>query len=153
MYEYHPFGLAVDVVDALLATGARIGEVLALRWEDVKRGSVIPTITISGTVVRIKGEGLTIQDHPKSASSRRRLRIPVFLVDVLLRRQVSQVKSTAWNVVFPSSVGTVRDPYRFRDQSRGARDRAGFDWVVPHTFRKSVATVRAAGQDSKMAAG
>jgi integrase len=141
-----------DVVDAMLATGARIGEILALRWDDVDLGAEVPTVTISGTVVRVAGQGLTIQDHPKSASSRRRLRIPAFLVEVLLRRQVAQVEATAFNVVFPSSTGTLRDPTNFRDQWRQARDRLGMTWVVPHTFRKSVATVLAA-TDLRTAAG
>lgn len=142
-----------DVVDAMLATGARIGEVLALRWEDVDLAGEVPTVTISGTVVRVAGQGLTIQDHPKSSASRRRLKIPAFLVEVLLRRQVEQLEPTAWNVVFPSAVGTLRDPTNFRDQWRQARDRLGMTWVVPHTFRKSVATVLAYAEDSRTAAG
>jgi integrase len=125
----------------MLATGARIGEVLALRWSDVDLAASPPTVTISGTVVRVPGEGMIIQDHPKSASGRRRLIIPGFLVDVLLRRQVEQVEPAESDVVFPSGVGTLRDPSNFRDQWRQARDRLGLNWVTPHSFRKSVATV------------
>lgn len=142
-----------DVVDAMLATGARIGEVLAIRWEDVDLAGEVPTVTISGTVVRVAGQGLTVQDHPKSAAGRRRLKIPAFLVEVLLRRQVEQLEPTAFNVVFPSAVGTLRDPTNFRDQWRRARDELGMPWVVPHTFRKSVATVLATADDAKVAAG
>ena len=141
-----------DVVDAMLATGARIGEVLALRWEDVSLGGDVPTVTISGTVVRIPGRGLTVQDHPKSAAGRRRLRIPPFLVEILLRRQVNQLEPTSFNVVFASSAGTLRDPTNFRDQWRDARERLGMPWVVPHTFRKSVATVLATTEDTRTAA-
>ncbi len=108
---------------------------------------------ISGTVVRVKGHGLTIQDHPKSAASRRRLRIPPFLVEILLRRQVDQAQGTAFNVVFPSATGTLRDPTNFRDQWRQARDRLRMTWVVPHTFRKSVATVLGVAESSRTAAG
>ena len=56
----------------MLATGARIGEILALRWKDVDLAATVPTVTISGTVVRVTGQGMTIQDHPKSAAGRRR---------------------------------------------------------------------------------
>ena len=141
-----------DVVDAMLATGARIGEILALRWKDVDLAATVPTVTISGTVVRVTGQGMTIQDHPKSAAGRRRLTIPVFLVEVLLRRQVDQAEATAFDVVFPSAAGTLRDPKNFRDQWRQARDKLGMTWVVPHTFRKSVATVLAEGDSSRTAA-
>ena len=121
-----------DVVDAMLATGARIGEILALRWKDVDLAATVPTVTISGTVVRVTGQGMTIQDHPKSAAGRRRLTIPTFLVEVLLRRQVDQTETTAFDVVFPSAAGTLRDPTNFRDQWRQARDKLGMTWVVPY---------------------
>lgn len=140
-----------DVVDAMLATGARIGEILALRWEDVDLG-VVPMVTISGTVVRVPKQGLTIQDHPKTAASRRRLRIPAYFVEVLLRRRVEQVQGSSFDVVFASAAGTLRDPTNFRDQWRDARERLGMPWVVPHTFRKSVATVLANADSSKTAA-
>jgi integrase len=41
----------IDVLDIFLATGARIGEVLAIRWQDINLQATPPTITISGTVV------------------------------------------------------------------------------------------------------
>ena len=54
--------------------------------------------------------------------------------------------------MFPSAAGTLRDPTNFRDQWRQARDKLGMTWVVPHTFRKSVATVLAEGDSSRTAA-
>lgn len=132
-----------DLVDMLLGTGARIGEVLAVRWPDIDLMAVRPTLTIAGTVIRIKGEGLTIQEHPKSKTSRRRLTLPPWLVTTLLHRQI-HASANPWDVVFPSSAGTLRDATNVNDQWRKARGRAGFDWVTPHTFRKSVATLLAA---------
>lgn len=66
--------------------------------------------------------------------------LPRFAVETLLRRQVAAVPNT-WNVVFPSSTGTLRDPHNLRRQWRDARAAAGFDWVVPHMFRKTDATL------------
>lgn len=43
-------------------------------------------------------------------------------------------------VVLPSSTGTLRDPSNYRKQWRTAREAIGFNWVTPHTFRKTVAT-------------
>ncbi len=140
----------VDLIDCLLGTGVRIGEALALRWSDVDLSSATPTILIAGTVIRVTGTGLVIQPHPKSKHGRRRLSLPGFLVDVLLARQVDAAGGSEY--VFPSSVGTLRDPTNVRDQWRAARDRAGFAWVVPTTFRKSVGTLLGAS-DLRIAAG
>ena len=125
-----------DLADFMLGTGVRIGEALALRWADLDLGSPIATVTNTGTVVRVEGKGLTIQD---------RLMLPPFVVAMLLRRQVDQSVANAWDLVFPSSAGTLREPQNLHRQWRNARDRAGFGWVTPHTFRKSVATAIALG--------
>ncbi|MDI3211689.1 site-specific integrase [Arthrobacter sp. AL12] len=133
----------LDVVDVMLATGTRIGEALALRWKDVDLKSARPTLTVTGTVIYVQGQGMTIQEHPKSTNSRQRYYLPPFAVEMLLRRQVQQLEATSWDVVFPSSTGTLRDPGNFRKQWRSARDDIGFKWVTPHTFRKSVGTLLA----------
>lgn len=133
----------LDVVDVMLATGARIGEALALRWKDVDLKAERPTLTVTGTVIYVQGEGMTIQEHPKSTNSRQRYFLPPFAVEMLMRRQVEQIEANAWDVVFPSSTGTLREPGNFRKQWRSARDDIGFQWVTPHTFRKSVGTLLA----------
>lgn len=133
----------LDVVDVMLATGARIGEALALRWKDIDLKSERPTLTVTGTVIYVQGQGMTIQEHPKSTNSRQRYFLPPFAVEMLLRRQVQQLVANPWDVVFPSSTGTLRDPGNFRKQWRSARDEIGFQWVTPHTFRKSVGTLLA----------
>ncbi|MBD1541045.1 site-specific integrase [Arthrobacter sp. IA7] len=133
----------LDVVDIMLATGARIGEALALRWKDIDLKAERPTLTVTGTVIYVPGEGMTIQEHPKSTNSRQRYYLPAFAVEMLLRRQVQQVMANPWDVVFPSATGTLRDPGNFRKQWRSARDDIGFQWVTPHTFRKSVGTLLA----------
>ncbi|NUL43867.1 site-specific integrase [Cellulosimicrobium funkei] len=132
----------LDVVDMMLATGSRISEALAIRWQDIDLGDT-PTVTISGAVIYDKGKGLILQDHPKSSGSRQTYRLPQFAVNMLLRRQVEQLEGNAYDVVFPSSTGTLRDAGNFRKQWRTAREALGFDWVTPHTFRKSVGTILA----------
>lgn len=130
-----------DVIDFMLGTGVRIGEALAFRWADIDLGSAIATATVTGTVVRVPGQGLTIQDHPKTASGRRRLMLPPFIVSMLMRRQLDMIEQNPWDLVFPSSTGTLREPQNVHRQWRAARGRAGMDWITPHVFRKSVATV------------
>ncbi|MDD0858022.1 hypothetical protein NHF46_10055 [Arthrobacter alpinus] len=53
----------LDVVDIMLATGARIGEALAIHWSEVDLEAEKPTETVNGTVIKVKGtSGLQIQD-------------------------------------------------------------------------------------------
>lgn len=130
----------LDVVDVMLGTGARIGEVLAIRWQDVDLSTAPATVTISGTLVHVKGEGLRRQPAPKTAAGWRVVSLPRFAADVLLRRSVS-AEPNPHDVVFPSTSGTLRWPNNFQRQWRDARQSAGFEWVTPHHFRKTVATI------------
>lgn len=127
-------------MDVLLGTGARIDEVLALRWRDVDLGADQASVTIADTLVHVKGEGLRRQDHPKTAAGWRTVRVPRFTAETLLRLQV-EARGNAHDVVFPSSTGTLRSPHNLRRRWRDARAAAGFEWVTPHTFRKTVATL------------
>jgi integrase len=134
----------LDLVDVLLATGARIGEVLAIRWADIDLAATPPRLTLSGTVVRLpgcqaEGGGLIRQPHTKTASGFRTVLLPRFAVETIMRMQIN-AQSNPWDVVFPSSTGTLRDPNNVRRQWREARGDA-FAWVTPHSFRKTVATL------------
>ena len=134
----------LELVDVLLATGARIGEVLAIRWADIDLAATPPRLTLSGTVVRLpgcqaEGGGLLRQTHTKTASGFRTVLLPRFAVETLMRMQLN-AQSNPWDVVFPSSTGTLRDPHNVRRQWREARGDA-FAWVTPHAFRKTVATL------------
>lgn len=129
----------LDVVDVLLATGCRIGELCALRWSDVDLSASPATATFAGTVVRIAGQGLIRQATPKTAAGHRTVTLPRFAVTTLIRRQVN-AQPNALDLVFPSSVGSLRDPHNLRRQWRDARAAAGFSWTTPHSLRKTTAT-------------
>lgn len=132
-----------DPVDFMLATGARIGEALAMRWPDIDLNNERPTATIRATVVWVNGRGETIQERPKSASSIRVVTLPGWAADMLRERKGRYPNDL--DLVFPSMWRTVRSPSNLRRQWRELRAAIGYDWVVPHTFRKSVATL--AGDD------
>lgn len=140
----------IDVVDVLLGTGARIGEVLALRWADVDLSAA--RVLVCGTIVRDEDSHLVRQPTPKSAASRRVLQLPGFSVDALMRRRVDMRAGTVEDLVFPSTLGTPRDPSNFRSTFRKIRAGVDLDWVTPHTFRKTVATLLDAEADLRTAA-
>jgi integrase len=135
-----------DLVAFLAGTGARIGEACALRWSalDLDKG----TADLGPTVVRVKGEGLHIQQDGKSLSATRTVHLPPRLVARLLDRRVNH-PGNQHGVVFASPRGALRDPsntsHDVRDLlSDAAREVYGeperFSWATSHTFRKGVAT-------------
>ncbi|WP_432830918.1 tyrosine-type recombinase/integrase [Dactylosporangium sp. CA-092794] len=147
---HHNSDLA-DIVDLLLATGARIGEILALRWDDIDLALPRPTLTFSGTLVYVKARGLFRQPWTKSHASHRTVVLPRFAVDMLLGRQVHATSNTN-NAIFHSRTGAWLWPNNVRRQWRAARKDTGLDWVTPHTFRKTVATLLDREASTKAAA-
>src|SRR6185312_9199162 len=73
-----------DLIDLGLATGCRIGELLAIRDGafDEDGDPVLDldagTVEINATVIRLKGQGLTIQSRPKTAAGWRVLALPPY---------------------------------------------------------------------------
>jgi integrase len=124
-----------DLVSTLMATGLRIGEALALTWDDVDLG--LQTITVRSTLVRLNGSGLTVKPT-KTAAGVRTLVLPTWCVEMLRVREMKAVHSED-EPVFPALLGGLRDPSNTRADFRDAFRGAGFPWVTAHTFRRSVA--------------
>lgn len=129
-----------DLTRFMMATGVRIGEALALYWEDVDfdRG----VVAIEWTVVRVRGVGLR-RTPPKTAASERTLAVPAWALEMLRRRHAASVAENrpAASPVFPDSLGGLRDPSNTRRVLRDARGDADFGWVTSHVFRKTAATM------------
>lgn len=126
-----------DLFTIFTATGARTSEVLALRWSDVDLDATPPTITISATAA-LDGDGKVFrQEHPKTDTSHRTLRLPRFAADVLIRRRVESY--CEW--VFPSAAGTLRWPHNLRRSWRDALIETPYADVTPRSLRKAVATL------------
>jgi integrase len=114
-----------DLIAFLAGTGARIDEARRVRWQDVnlERGRVY----LRGT---------------KSETSDRWLNLPDWLGEQMEARAADY---GAEGYVFAAPA--QRDPDRVWDQSnsagavRAALDACGLTWAVPHTFRRTVATL------------
>ncbi len=135
-----PTGDLADIVDLMLATGARIGETLALRWEDIDLTAGQPTATICGTIVYLKGKGFFRQEWTKSEAGFRTVVLPRFAVGMLIARKLIAADNP-YDAIFASRRGTWLSPQNVRRQWRQARADTGLEWVTPHTFRKTVATL------------
>ncbi|WP_018788779.1 site-specific integrase [Micromonospora sp. CNB394] len=146
-----PTGDLADIVDLMLATGARIGEILALRWEDLDLAAERPTLTICGTIVYLKGKGFFRQEWTKTDAGFRTVVLPRFAVGMLMGRKLN-VADNPHDAIFASRRDTWLSPQNVRRQWRQARADAGLEWVTPHTFRKTVATLIDKEADAKSAA-
>jgi integrase len=146
-----PTGDLSDIVDVMLATGVRIGEVLALHWADIDLAAAHPTVTICGTIVFVKGKGFFRQEWTKSDAGFRTMVLPRFAVAVLMERKLGAADNPI-DAVFVSRRDTWLSPHNVRRQWRQARADTGLEWVTPHTFRKTVATLIDKEADTDQAA-
>lgn len=136
-----------EIVDVMIGTGARIGEVLAIREQDCDLAADPPTVTITGTVV-----GGTRKPAPKTDYSYRALVLPSFAAAALRRQLARDLPVDDDHLVFPSRTGGPRMTANVRRQLREARG-DNFDWVTPHVFRKTVGTAVEREVDIEVAAG
>lgn len=138
-----------DVFELQLALGGRIGEVLALQWDDITGlsdddGPV--AVEIAGTLKHRSGaeaerlglpSGLYRQEWAKTDAGHRTLTLPVFAVKVLRKLLQSRADGVPW--VFATSRGTPLNPSNVRTALRKARGEE-YEWVTPHTLRKTAVT-------------
>ncbi|GAB3480063.1 site-specific integrase [Amycolatopsis cihanbeyliensis] len=129
-----------DLSRFMMATGIRVGEALALYWEDVDFAEA--AVAIDYTVVRRKGKGL-VRKPTKTAAGERLLPLPSWAVAMLAARHRVALEEShpASSPVFPSTEGGLRDPSNTLRVLREARGSEGFAWVTSHVFRKTAATV------------
>ncbi|UVI37037.1 tyrosine-type recombinase/integrase [Brevibacterium spongiae] len=136
---YHP-GLGFCGA-GLLGTGVRIGELLAIRWDDVDLEATPPTISVMGTVtLGADGGGMQYQLAPKSETSKRILYLPTIAAEILRRQFEDREFRSESEAVFASETGTWRDPSNYRAHFRQVRKIAKLDWETSKTIHKTVVT-------------
>ncbi|MDQ2707314.1 MAG: tyrosine-type recombinase/integrase [Actinomycetota bacterium] len=125
-----------DLTRWLLATGVRIGEAIAVSWDEIDLEAA--TVEIDHKIIRVTGKGLLRIPRPKSEAGHRTLPLPLFAVRMLERRMI---QLGGFGPLFPDSLGGWRDPSNTSRDLREARGGEEFAWVTSHVFRKTCATI------------
>ncbi len=120
-------------------TGARRGELLGLRWEDVDLQTGMLTIR---RALQATKSGLTFKE-PKSAQSKRTIALPAFAVEVLKRHLTEQdalkkkpgLLYEDQGLVFPRETGQPWDPSRFSTVFREFEDGLDLPRIRLHDLR------------------
>jgi integrase len=125
-----------DLVRWLLGTGVRIGEAIAVTWDNIDLAE--RAVEIDHKILRVTGQGLLRVAHAKSAASHRTLPLPHFTMQMLTRRRDLRGSS---GPLFPDIAGGWRDPSNVSRALREARGTGEFSWITSHVFRKTCATL------------
>jgi integrase len=143
-----------DVVQIMLGTGLRIGELMALRWCDLNLDGVplivngepmvVCTATVRGNVIRVRGKGIVFHEG-KTPSALRVIPLPPFVVKALQsrRERLGDLGHGEIPVFFTiTSKGiTWGDPGKVTGWVREIRQWVGLDWMTTHVWRKTAATI------------
>lgn len=135
-----PARLLLAFIEVLAATGARPGEVLALRWSDIDLLADPPTVTFSGTLVdhqRVAGKPLHRQDTRKGDAPAHTVTLPKFGVEVFT---ALMGETGPDGPVFASRTGGWMSSANLRRSLRAALP-DDLAWVTPHSVRRTVVTV------------
>jgi len=130
----------------LLGTGLRMGELLALRWEDIDFDNKL--LYVRQALVRTKEKGLYF-DEPKTEKSKRVVPLPDEVVAALKNHRIQQLQLRLAvgqeyknpDLVFATSVGTPIYPRNFTRKFYELRKKAGIpDDINLHALRHTYAT-------------
>ncbi|MBD5069086.1 MAG: site-specific integrase [Lactobacillus sp.] len=131
----------------LAYSGMRIGELLALTWDDVS--FLDNTININKTLSRTLDGKRTIKD-PKTKSSKRLLNMDNETMKILKRWQVQQASyllkcginaMSSKQLVFTGVSNNLFETNRVREWHKVITNEAGVPWITLHGFRHTHATL------------
>ena len=122
-------GDIADIIEVMLATGVRIGEVLALRWADIDFGARV--IDVNATIKTESGVGT----YRKSLTRPRLVALPQGPVLILQARRRTSPDNIL-DAVFPTRNVTWQQVNNVERRWRQIRGEAGLEWVTPDAFRR-----------------
>ena len=141
-----------DLIRFALGSGLRIGEICAVRWMDLDLEGLpvvreadmrlVPVVAVRQNVYPVKGKGLVVHGG-KTSTALRIVPLPYFVVTQLRARQHFDDDPT-WPV-FAAAGRDGRPAYRWpsnvRRSVRAIREKVDLDWMTPHTWRRTYATI------------
>jgi integrase len=130
-------------------TGMRLGELLALRWSDIDFAQATVHVTRSLSYRDPDGTGYTYEEEePKTASSRRTIPLPDFLIELLAQHRIRQLErrlqAAEWEdkgLVFPNYKGGYLWADPMREQFGRLLQEAKLPPLRFHDLRHSAATI------------
>lgn len=129
-----------DLMRAMLATGIRLGELLALTGSSFARDEKgLPVVHITGHIVREDGH-LVRKRYRKGSKHNLVLQVPEWSVPMWSRRTLAAERD---GPLFASARDGWLHPDNTGHRIREAFNECGYRWVTSHHFRKTVATVLA----------
>lgn len=139
----------------LLYTGLRVGELLALTWDDIDLSSGIIRVTKNLVTYMNHGEdrgtrktAMLVQDSPKTKSGKRTVPLPVFLRGILAEHKLEQCQQAILlegiyndqNIVFPTATGNYCYTRNLQEKLTRITKNAGLEKLTIHALRHSYAT-------------
>jgi integrase len=119
-----------DIIEVILATAARIGEVLALRWADIDFGAKV--IELNATIKTESGVGT----YRKALPRPRLVTLPEPAALILQARRRTSPDNFL-DAVFPTRNVTWQQVNNVERRWRQIRREAGLEWVTPDVFRRT----------------
>lgn len=123
-------GDIADIIEVMLATGARIGEVLALRWADIDLDARV--VDVNATIKTESGAGT----YRKALARTRLVALPEEAALILRARRDSSPDNFL-DAVFPTRNVTWQQVNNVERRWRQIRRGAGLEWVTPDVFRRT----------------
>lgn len=144
-------GSQIEVLLTLaLTTGMRVGEMIALRWDDIdfQDGSLQVRHTVSRVGKRFQPDGL-VENEPKTESSRRKIVLPHFVLEALKRHREQQAgvrekAGAGWqekDIVFANHLGGFLERANINTMLKGLLKQAALPEIRIHDLRHSAATI------------